>query len=718
MIMDCDRPLVKLLLACGSLIHDIDPLTYCSTESHPIKTLSRMGLIHERDAVCKIADRLGIQFLDLENKHIQKKCTIKNYARRVPSQLCFTYRMIPLYEEFDRTIVAFANPLDIDAQKQIQFVLGNDICPVIAEEDIILELLGRYFPPSVSGFISPHFDRRQEVVEVELLSSDSHGECDLDEIEENTAPVVQLINRILIESLKLRASDIHFDATPNGLDVRYRIDGVMQHIFDTPKRFQRPVVSKMKLMAGMNIAERRMPQDGRFGIKYQEATIDVRVSCVPTAYGEKIVARLLRSTFDTLTFSSLGIEDTICKNLEADLSLPGKMILVTGPTGSGKTTTLYAALRFLTDGTSNIQTVEDPIEYKIPGVNQIQINEAAKLTFANCLRAILRQDPDVIMVGEIRDAETATIALQAAQTGHLVISTLHTNDAPSALSRLLSLGCDPFVLASSLAGVMAQRLIRKICPCCATPAPEELLAPDRALLESFGVDPGTIKYGSGCEKCRYTGYFGRVGLYSYLRISPKIAELIHAGTPLEALVTEARTNGFQDLTEAAIQHLTKGLTDVSEIRPYLTMTREYEEVGGSRKVVHVDTPSNRSVSEPRRTIVLVEDDPANRTSIAAHLRTEHYRVVEIADGIEALKHLRGMTPDLIITGLGLPGIDGKQLLQHIRAQQELKHTPVIVLTSADSDENEIELLQLGASDFISRSRSPAILIRRVSRALQ
>lgn len=719
-LMDCDRPLIKILLACNCLKQDPDPAIYCSTSSHPIKTLSRKGLIDEREAIEKVAQRLGIEHLDLFSDVVRTKCTIDHYLPKVTSDLCLTHKAIPLYDERDRTVVAFANPLDIDAQQQLHFALGTSLRIVIAEEDKITTLLSKHYPSPVSLIGGSDLEKYDE--QVEVVTSQSNDDCNLDDKNENAAPVIKLINHMLIEGLRLRASDIHFDATPNGLDVRYRIDGEMQHVFDTPKRFQRPVVSRIKLLSGMNIAERRAPQDGRFRIKYEEQLVDLRVSCLPTAYGEKIVIRILHSDFENLSFGRLGIPDGIKISLEKDLSLPSRMVLVTGPTGSGKTTTLYAALKFLCDGTSNIETVEDPIEYKIAGVNRVQINEAAHVTFASCLRSILRQDPDVIMVGEIRDAETANIALQAAQTGHLVLSTLHTNDAPSAVTRLLNLGCDPFIISSSLAGIMAQRLVRRICAHCVTSLPIENIEQDLPLFSQYKIDPTTLHHGIGCERCRYTGYSGRVGIYSYFHMSPKVGSLIHSGASMLDIIKEAKKAGFVDLDEAALEHLRKGVTTFSEIKPFLNTPHSYDV---DSAVKSQTLPSQSSTSQTssaqaheRITVMVVEDDAQNRTNIAQHLRRKHFRVIEMENGTAALRHLKETAPDLIITGLGLPDIDGKQLLRLAREESGMDKVPIVVLTSADSDENEAELLRLGADDFISRSRSPDVLIERVERTLK
>lgn len=718
--MDCDRPLIKVLLACGCLKQDLDPTSYCSTSSNPIKTLSRYGLFDEGDAIKKVAQKLGIEYLDLFSDTVRAKSAIDWYMPRVTPELCITHKAIPLYEERDVTVVAFANPLDLDAQQQLKFALGNSIRIVIAEEDKIIALLSKH-SHSLAGILRDS-DLVKNDERVEIVTSQSNDDCNLNDKNENAAPVIRLINHMLIEGLRLRASDIHFDATPNGLDVRYRIDGEMQHIFDTPKRFQRPVVSRMKLLAGMNIAERRAPQDGRFRIKYEEQLIDLRVSCIPTAYGEKIVVRILHSDFGNLSFSRLGIPERIIAELKKDLSSTSRMVLVTGPTGSGKTTTLYAALKFLCDGTSNIETVEDPIEHKISGVNQIQINEAANVTFASCLRSILRQDPDVIMVGEIRDAETANIALQAALTGHLILSTLHTNDAPSAVLRLLNLGCDPFTISSSLAGIMAQRLVRKICPHCAASLPNENMEKDLPLLSKYKIDPTTLRYGIGCDKCRYTGYLGRIGVYSYFHMTAQLSSLIHSGASMLDIINEAKRSGFIDLDEAALEHLKDGITTLSEIKPFLNSFNSCDLDTALRPPTVASLSSaprkNSDRINERTTVMLVEDDPQSRTNIAQHLRRKHFRVIEMENGISALKHLKETTPDIIVTGLGLPGIDGKQLLRLAREESGMEKVPIVILTSADSDENEIELLRLGANDFISRSRSPEILIERLERTLK
>jgi type IV pilus assembly protein PilB len=431
--------------------------------------------------------------------------------------------------------------------------------------------------------------------------------------------------------------------------------------------------------------------------------------------------RILNSDFRGLNFKKLGMPAKIEHNFSQDLLADGRMILVTGPTGSGKTTTLYTALNLLSDGTSNIETVEDPIEYRIPGINQIQIHEAARVTFASCLRSILRQDPDVIMIGEIRDAETANIALQAAQTGHTVISTLHTNDAPSAITRLLNLGCDAFTLSSSLAGILAQRLIRKNCPkCLAVDALEIQNHNNTEIFNRFNIDTSLLRYGIGCEYCRYTGYHGRIGVYSYLHMTPEIGTLIHRGASILEIIKEANKAGFCDLDQAALTFLNSGETSLAEVRSLLLTHQNHEllNLQNSHIANKQETQHAISKSGHRTTIMLVEDDINLRTSVALNLRKEHFRVIEMESGVVALNTIRETSPDIIITGLGLPIIDGRQLLLRIREQRDLDSVPVIILTSADSDENEAELLNLGADDFVSRSRSPEVLIQRVKRALK
>ncbi|MBX7143506.1 MAG: type II/IV secretion system protein [Oligoflexia bacterium] len=697
--MSSDIALVKVLRKTGILGEEVDPSLFHSRHSCPIRILGRRGFFDELAAIQKVALHLGVRYLDLFDPLVSAKLTLGEFLSKIDQQLLRAHHMLPLYQEGGKVLVALANPLDSEGVKLLSFALGAPLTVAIADEAKIVSLLSSSAPQTTIDFDA--MEQIEPDEEVEFLGS-TQKEENLDTELVDTPPIVRIVNKIISDAVVANASDIHVDPTPSGIDIRFRIDGVMQHVMDAPKRVQLPIVSRLKLIAGMDIAERRKPQDGRARVRVATEPIDLRVSALPTAHGEKIVIRLLSSNFDDLNFSRLAMPPEIEKNLMRDLSLTGKLILVTGPTGSGKTTTLYTCLKQLRDGSTNIETVEDPIEYRIGGINQVQINEPAGLSFASVLRSILRQDPDVIMIGEIRDAETAAIALQAAQTGHMVLSTLHTNDAPSAITRLLNLNADAFAIAASLQSVLAQRLVRRICDSCNSPMPAAAIASYSKVIEAYKLDPKELRVGLGCEACRFTGFRGRLGLYSYLPVNPEVAALIVRGASLQEFSAVAVKYGCQSLDQSAIELLRTGKTSLSEVRCYLNET---EHAASAAAAAH-DT-----------TVMVVEDDLECRKKIGFMLGKEGYKIVEAKNGAEALQQLLSSKPDLIVSGLGMPVMDGRTFIQRVKAEDNFNQIPIVVLTSADSDENESELLDMGVDDFVSRARGPEVILKRVKRAL-
>jgi general secretion pathway protein E len=387
---------------------------------------------------------------------------------------------------------------------------------------------------------------------------------DLTDFAANEPPIIKLVNLLFSIAIKDRASDIHIQPTEKDIRVRFRIDGLLYDMYRLPKRAQDAVVSRVKVMAGLDVAEKRLPQDGRIKIRVNNREIDVRVSIVPATHGEQVVLRLLDKSAAFITIHEIGMDEELKKSFIEIISRPQGVILVTGPTGSGKTTTLYGALQFINTPEKNILTVEDPIEYLIPGIGQIQVNPKINLDFARALRSFLRQDPDVIMVGEIRDEETARIAIQAALTGHLVFSTLHTNDSASALTRLIDMGIEPYLLSSSITAILAQRLIRKICPYCkAIYEPTDF---EKSLLKEYVGDLSvTLYFGRGCERCLNTGYIGRTGLFELLRMTGQIREMVQGRASSEEIKSQAIREGMRTLREDGISKVLKGITTVSEV---------------------------------------------------------------------------------------------------------------------------------------------------------
>ena len=484
-------------------------------------------------------------------------------ARLIPPTLARRHHMVPISLSGSTLTLAMSDPSNLVAINEVKFLTGYDVKVAVAATN------------SVSATIAGLYDGGQDYNEVlaQVESEDlelvkEEEEIDLKELERATedAPVVRLVNAILTSAIKRRASDIHLEPFEKMFRVRYRVDGVLEEIMKPPLKLKNAITSRIKVMAALDIAERRLPQDGRIKLKVGPGQdMDFRVSVLPTIFGEKIVLRLLDKSNLQLDMTKLGFEERALKDFKDAIYKPFGMVLVTGPTGSGKTTTLYSALSELNKISSNISTAEDPVEYNLVGINQVQINEDIGLNFANALRAFLRQDPDIIMVGEVRDFETAEIAIKAALTGHLVLSTVHTNDAPSTINRLLNMGIEPFLVASSVNVVLAQRLARLICNGCKEPAE----VPPQALVE-LGITPEeargvTCFHGSGCPQCSGTGYRGRVALYEVMPMSEELRSLVLAGASASEIKRTAIGVGMMTLRQSGLLKLRQGQTTMEEV---------------------------------------------------------------------------------------------------------------------------------------------------------
>jgi type IV pilus assembly protein PilB len=481
----------------------------------------------------------------------------------VPHALVTKYQLIPITQNGSSLTLAMADPSNLAAVDEIKFLTGADIKVALATISSIHRAIERFYDRAMK-YDHVLNDLRGQDVEVVR----DQGEIDLQELERATedAPVVRLVNAIFTDALRKRASDIHIEPYEQTFRVRFRIDGVLSEILQPPLSLKAAVASRIKVMAALDIAERRLPQDGRIKIKLgPNEAIDIRVSVLPTLFGEKIVLRLLDKSQLQTDMLKLGFEERALKDFKDGIYRPYGMVLVTGPTGSGKTTTLYSALSELNKLTTNISTAEDPVEFNLPGINQVQVNDDIGLTFAAALRAFLRQDPDIIMVGEIRDRETAEIGVKAALTGHLVLSTVHTNDAPSTINRLLNMGVAPFLVASSVNLIVAQRLARRICPRCKVDQP---ITP-QALLD-FGIPPEEAKryeckHGRGCPECGGSGYRGRVALYEVMPLYDEIRDLVVAGAPTPEIKRAAVTRGVKTLRQSGLTKVREGVTTVEEV---------------------------------------------------------------------------------------------------------------------------------------------------------
>lgn len=519
------------------------------------ETLVRLGFIEESDLLPFLADQLNVLYIRLREGVIDPVAT-----KLVPRGLAERCAALALFSVRGALTVAMADPHNLDSVDQIERVTGLRVRPVLALRNAIEELIPKVYG---EGFqiesLTADMERDavaigDEVVTLDLESMSSAGD---------SSPVINLVNYMILQAVRQRASDIHIEASPQHSIVRFRVDGTLREVLRPRREFHPAIISRIKVMAKIDIAEHRMPQDGRIHVVVDQRQIDLRVSTLPTVLGEKAVLRILDRSSVTFRLDELGIPNDQLNTLQKMISKPNGMLLVTGPTGSGKTTTLYSIIELLKSVERNIVTVEDPVEYRLEMINQVHANLATQLTFAKALRAILRQDPDIIMIGEIRDAETAETAVQAALTGHLVLSTLHTNDSAGAVTRLVDLGIAPFKISACLLGVVAQRLARRICPNC-----RGSFYPSPMLLDSIcyrGDRDRPFARGNGCDRCYDSGYQGRVGIYEMLQVTREMRDLINRGAPVDSLRDCALREGSTTLAESAVQLAENGVTSLDEI---------------------------------------------------------------------------------------------------------------------------------------------------------
>jgi type IV pilus assembly protein PilB len=529
------------------------------------RILVDLGHVTEHDVLRAHAEQLGIAFLELDKTSIDE-----DVAKAIPQSVVQRYNAVPISRTGNRLTVAMSDPTNVFALDDIRLITGYEIDPVLAAPDDISALLR-----NTDG--ETHTEELRTALEaldggaaaaladdVDVTGAGADEDVDRRGIEDE-APIIRIVNVVIQQAIKDRASDIHIEPDRRGVRVRYRVDGVLHEVMNVPKYVHAPLVSRLKIMGDMNIAERRLPQDGRIHVRVEGKDYDLRVSSLPTVFGEKVVMRILDQSNVLLGLNKLGILAETQASLETIIVQPNGMILSTGPTGSGKTTTQYSVLNKLNSVEKNITTIEDPVEYQLRGLNQVTVNRKAGLTFSNAMRYFVRQDPDIIMVGEIRDLETAETAIQASLTGHLVLSTLHTNDAPSAVTRMVDMGVEPFLIAASVIGVLAQRLGRRICQNCKEPYKPPMEALRRVGFPTDNIDDVVLYRGRGCELCRHTGYKGRTGIYELMLMNEEVQDLIVKRAPLSEVRRAALASGMKSLKSDGFQKVMEGLTTVEEI---------------------------------------------------------------------------------------------------------------------------------------------------------
>ncbi len=524
--------------------------------------LKRLGFLTEEDLLDFLSRKYGIPVINLQRVEVTDEI-----VRLVKKDIVQKYQVFPVRKVGNTLTLALSDPTVVLAIDDVQFATGLHVIPVLASDAAIRDAIDKHYNVDSQAGIDEILKKEQQVGADSLELVDRAQKVDITEVGEQAgdAPVIRFVNLILADAIRKRASDIHLEPYEKVFRVRYRIDGVLHDVMAPPKQMEAAILSRVKIMANLDIAERRLPQDGRISVKFASKEVDLRVSSLPTIFGEKIVMRILDKTGVVLDLAKLGFEEDDLERFKRVIQTPYGMILVTGPTGSGKSTTLYAAVSTINQADINIMTAEDPVEYNLPGVNQVQVRDDIGMSFTTALRSFLRQDPDVILVGEMRDAETAAIAIRAALTGHLVFSTLHTNDAPSTVTRLLDMGIVPFLVSSSLLMVVAQRLCRRICVECR----EQIELPLSALLD-VGFEPEEaesvkIYKGMGCANCANTGYRGRMAIHETLYINPELQDAIVRQRPANELKEIATKHGMRTLRQSGLRKVATGVTTLDEI---------------------------------------------------------------------------------------------------------------------------------------------------------
>ncbi|MFH0908548.1 MAG: type II secretion system ATPase GspE [bacterium] len=528
------------------------------------EVVTDMEIVAEDQLLDVIASQLGSEVIDLPKTDIDPQV-----IKSIPASVARMYNVVPIHVDNNSVVFATFDLPSPEITDELAFVLTRDVSFVVAREDDIKAYLTQFYGDDSESVTEMLSALESELENVGALVPGKKGDETIElEAAANQTPVIRFVNLILYQAVKDRASDIHFEPFENEFKIRYRVDGALYEMAPPPKHLALPVTSRIKVISGLNIAERRLPQDGRIQLSIGGRQVDFRVSTLPTQFGESVVLRVLDRSVVQLDLDNIGMPDDVYQNFGQDIDKPNGIVIVTGPTGSGKTTTLYSALRRLNSIESKLLTVEEPVEYDIEGIVQVPVNEGIGLNFGRVLRSFLRQDPDIIMVGEIRDLETAEIAVQASLTGHLVFSTLHTNDASGAITRLIDMGIEPFLITSTIEGVLAQRLVRTICPNCKTAYQPGRDILDQLALTTDSVAGRSLYYGAGCLQCNETGYRGRRGIYEYLRVTDPIRDLVNQRKPTIVIRDKAVEMGMRTLRDDGIRCILDGYTTVEEVLKY------------------------------------------------------------------------------------------------------------------------------------------------------
>jgi len=720
------------------------------TKAEPGKTLwetvVQEKLATDDEILEKLAARFHLRIADLSQ--------LDQGARSVlPEALARRYRVLAVRATDSYLEVGTANPFDLDMEKTLAFATAREIRLSLLSPSKIAEQIEQQYRPEKA--LDRLLENMGESAELVQLDEETVDEYNITEAAASERPVVKLVDLILSEGILTRASDIHVEPEEGGIAVRYRIDGVLRQVMKIPRAAGLPLISRIKIMSSLDIADRLRPQDGRARVAVNGQPIDLRVSTLPAAHGEKVVIRILDSRATVKSLDTLGLFPNESEGITKLLQFHEGIILVTGPTGSGKTTTLYSMINQIKSEGVNIVTVEDPVEYRIPGIVQVQVQEKTGLTFAAALRSILRQDPNVVLVGEIRDKETAQIATQASLTGHLVLSTLHTNDAANAVTRLVDIGVEAYKIAAALRGVIAQRLMRRLCPTCReahTEAPPDQL--------KRWIPHGTTLYrAAGCPDCAMTGYRGRFAILEILAVTADVERRIAAGETADRIALAARKSGMLGLWHSGLSHVLKGDASVEELLRVVDVPAEEERMDPARRSGGTATGAAASTapaagraspappiappppvaepfsasfellddvgglrsgggpSGPARKVLLVDDEDSLRKVLRDLLERDGFEVAEARDGVQALDQVDRVGPDIIVLDLNLPALDGYGVLAQLRSRPATASIPVIVLTAKGDEDNEVRVFELGADDFLQKPFRARALSARLEAVL-
>lgn len=721
-----------LLPTLGELVPPeyLDLLTGDFPESYWEEAVRR-GLTSDDRILATLAARFNMRIANLDLVTAQSRDL-------VPEQLARKYRIIPLSATETVLEIAASNPNDLHAERAIAFATGRTLKVQLAAPSRLAQRIDELYRPD--NVVERILEGIHVDYEIESMDASTNAaELDLSIGGVSERPITRLVDYILAEGITSRASDIHLEVEENEVAVRYRIDGVLRQVMSVPRAVGVPLLSRIKIMSGLDIADRLRPQDGRARVAVNRMPVDLRISTLPAAHGEKIAIRILDSRGTVLTLEQMGFHPEELTRINELLQSREGFVLVTGPTGSGKTTTLYSALKSIQARGVNIITVEDPVEYRIAGIVQVQVHEKANLTFASALRSILRQDPDVVLVGEIRDHETASIAIQASLTGHLVFSTLHTTDAASSITRLADIGVEPYKIAAALKGIIAQRLVRRLCVVCREPVTEEI--PER--LRQW-IPKGSLHYRPvGCGKCATTGYRGRMAVVEILMISRDVERSISAGEPSERIAEAARERGMKSLWDSGIGHVLAGNTSLDEVLRVLDIPLEQRAAPEKSLVAPIAPPltvASPAVNTPPpaarepsghafelidgsalleagtktlQSVLLVENEEPLRRALRDVLEREGFTILEASNGARAITEIDRSAPDLVLLDLDLPDIDGYEVLRRLRARPGTAKTRVLVLTARGDEESEVKVFEAGADDYLTKPFRPRALSARI-----